>query len=259
MQPQRLDSHADGASIVMEPAIDRAALLPSSHWLSLLPAGPMRQEFTLNCGSCHGIVRMHAHSLDLDTSGNVWVNDHFAAEERIAKVDARTGDVTVIGVPRSRRPASEGIPLPYGLQVDGNDRLHSTQLAANTLVVHDTRTGEAKPLAMPAENSGPRRPVLAPDGSLWIPEFNTGHITRFSPETEDFDRIYLGMPTIGAYDIEVDQRSGIVWTTGSLDSSLFRYDPSSGRIDRMMKSRLPASTPPTGAPRPLLKSIRAES
>ncbi len=45
--------------------------------------------------------------------------------------------------------------------------------------------------------------------------------------------IYLGMPTIGAYDIEVDQRSGIVWTTGSLDSSLFRYDPSSGRIDRI--------------------------
>ncbi|MCY4344443.1 MAG: carboxypeptidase regulatory-like domain-containing protein [Gammaproteobacteria bacterium] len=409
MQPQRLDSHADGASIVMEPAIDRAALLPSSHWLSLLPDGPMRREFTLNCGSCHGIahptvtsagefrdealwlaamammravdvysvippdfddaqyaawlaehltptaaaaialpqppaddlldrlliteydlpqgdslphdlvlgpdgrvwitaffydqvwgldpasgdyrkididddpqinaqaralefaedgrlwvvngetrsvirlnvetgeyetfdVRMYAHSLDLDTSGNVWVNDYFAAEERIAKVDARTGDVTIIGVPRSGRPASEGIPLPYGLQVDGNDRLYSTQLAANTLVVHDTRTGEAKLLAMPAENSGPRRPGLAPDGSLWIPEFNTGHITRFSPETEDFDRIYLGMPTIGAYDIEVDQRSGIVWTTGSLDSSLFRYDPSTGRIDRIPLPTEPAYT-----------------
>jgi virginiamycin B lyase len=187
-------------------------------------------------------VQMYAHSLDLDTDGNVWVNDYFAKEERIAKVDAATGEVTIIGVPPANRPASEGIPLPYGLQVDGKNRLYSTQLAANTLVVYNTLTGEAELYEMPAENSGPRRPGLAPDGSLWIPEFNTGHITRFDPETKAFERVSLGLPTMGAYDIEVDQDSGVVWTTGSLDSSLFRYDPVSGRTDRIPFPTEPAYT-----------------
>ena len=187
-------------------------------------------------------VQMYAHSLDLDTKGNVWVNDYFAKEERIAKVDAATGEVTIIGVPQANRPASEGIPLPYGLQVDKQDRLFSTQLAANTLVVYDTNSGDAKLFEMPAENSGPRRPGIGPDGSLWIPEFNTGYITRFDPGSETFERVNLGLPTMGAYDIEVDQRSGIVWITGSLDSSLFRYDPASGRIDRIPFPTEPAFT-----------------
>ena len=95
---------------------------------------------------------------------------------------------------------------------------------------------------MPAENSGPRRPGLAPDGSLWIPEFNTGHITRFDPESKTFERVSLGLPTMGAYDVEVDQASGVVWTTGSLDSSLFRYDPKSGRKDRIPFPTEPAYT-----------------
>lgn len=187
-------------------------------------------------------VQMYAHSLDLDTKGNVWVNDYFAKQERVAKVDAKTGEVTIIGVPEANRPASEGIPLPYGLQVDKQDRLYSTQLAANTLVVYDTNTGDAELFEMPEENSGPRRPGIGPDGALWIPEFNTGYITRFDPESEEFERVDLGLPTMGAYDIEVDQNSGAVWITGSLDSSLFRYDPASGRIDRIPFPTEPAFT-----------------
>ncbi len=187
-------------------------------------------------------VQMYPHSLDLDTAGNVWVNDYFAVQERIATVDAETGEVTIIEVPPANRPESEGIPLPYGLQVDKQNRLYSTQLAANTLVVYDTVSGEAKLHPMPAENSGPRRPGLAPDGSLWIPEFNTGHITRFDPETETFERVDLGLATIGAYDIEVDQNSGVVWVTGALDSSLFRYDPATGRADRIPLPTEPAYT-----------------
>ncbi len=187
-------------------------------------------------------VQMYAHSLDLDADGNVWVNDYFAKEERVASVNATTGEVSIFPVPPANRPESEGLPLPYGLQVDQQNRLYSTQLAANTLVVFDTVSGDAKLFEMPEANSGPRRPGLAPDGSLWIPEFNTGHITQFKADEESFQRVDLGLPTMGAYDIEVDQNSGVVWTTGSLDSSLFRYDPASGRIDRIPFPTEPAYT-----------------
>jgi len=184
-------------------------------------------------------VDMYAHSLDLDAGGNVWVNDYFADKERIARVDHETGEVRIIAMPSSDRPAEEGLPLPYGLQVDRASRLYSTQLSANTLIVFDTASGDAELLQMPAPNSGPRRPGVAPDGVLWIPEFNTGHVTRFDPATRTFERVDLGNPTLGAYDVEVSQTNGDVWVTGSLDASLIRLEPDSGAV-----SRVPLPTPP---------------
>ncbi len=187
-------------------------------------------------------VDMYAHSLDLDPAGNVWVNDYFAAEERIARIDASTGEVDIKKMPASGRPREEGLPLPYGLQVDRQGRLYSTQLAANTLIVYDTVNDRAEILEMPAPNSGPRRPGVGPDGSVWIPEFNTGHVTRFDPTTGEFRRVDLGIATLGAYDVEVDQRRGTVWITGSLDASLIRLDPESGEIVRIPLPTAPAYT-----------------
>ncbi|MFK7828660.1 MAG: hypothetical protein AB8B57_02665 [Congregibacter sp.] len=175
-------------------------------------------------------VGMYAHSIDLGPAGEVWVNDYFAAQERVAKVDPVDDSVTLVPVPEARRPASEGLPLPYGLQVDSYGRVYSTQLAANTLVRYDSRDGSADLWEMPAENSGPRRPGLDPSDGLWIPEFNTGHIALFSPETQEFSRVKLGDPSTGLYDVEVNQANGDVWTTGSLASTLIRYVPATGEI-----------------------------
>ena len=187
-------------------------------------------------------VQMYAHSLDLDPKGNVWVNDYFASKERVAKVDAGTGEVTILPIPAANRPASEGVPLPYGLQVDRQGRLYSTQLAANTLAIYNTTTGAEQLLEMPAQNSGPRRPGLGPDGRLWIPEFNTGFLTAFDPATGEFERIDLGLSTLGAYDVEVDHNTGDVWISGSLDSSMLRYKPDSGAVDRIPLPTEPAYT-----------------
>ena len=187
-------------------------------------------------------VQMYAHSLDLDPQGNVWVNDYFAKEERVARVNAATGEVTILPIPAANRPESEGVPLPYGLQVDRKGRLYSTQLAANTLAVYDTVSGAGELVEMPHQNSGPRRPGLGPDGRLWIPEFNTGFLTAFDPDTGDFERIDLGLSTLGAYDVEVDQNTGEVWISGSLDSSMLRYNPESGAIDRIPLPTEPAYT-----------------
>ncbi len=185
-------------------------------------------------------VGMYPHSLDIDSDGTVWVNDYFATSERIARVSNPDGEVRTIEVPPANRPASEGLPLPYGLQLDARGRLYSTQLAANTLVVYDTRSGKAGKHEMPFPNSGPRRPGLGPDQSLWIPEFNTGYITRFDPETAEFERFALGDSAMGAYDVEVDPSSGMVWVTGSLDSSLLRFDPSTADVLRIPLPTEPA-------------------
>jgi virginiamycin B lyase len=175
---------------------------------------------------------MYAHSLDLDSAGNIWVNDYFGKPERIGVVDAGTGAVETMTIPSAGLTEANGLPLPYGLQVDAKDRLWVTMLAANTLVRYDTRTGEAKLYQMPTENAGPRRPGLGPDGILWIPEFAAGKLAKFDPESESFTEYDLGLSAAGPYDVEVDQKTGMVWVSGSNDSSIFRFDPKSETLTR---------------------------
>ena len=139
-------------------------------------------------------VGMYAHDLVLDSKGDVWVNDYFSKPERIARLDTRTGEVTNFALPSANLSEFEGKPLPYGLQIDAQDRLWSTQLSGNTLVRYDTRTGQSKLYTMPEPNSGPRRQAVARDGSIWIPEFNTGYLTRFDPQAENVRTLFAGRP-----------------------------------------------------------------
>jgi streptogramin lyase len=73
---------------------------------------------------------------------------------------------------------------------------------------------------------------VARDGSIWIPEFNTGFLTRFDPQTEKFERYSLGDTALGAYDVVIDDRQNAVWITGSLASSLLRFDMKTRQIEK---------------------------
>jgi len=170
-------------------------------------------------------VGMYAHSLALDDRGRIWINDYFAEKEKIGVFDPETETVRHIDVPSANLTEAEGLPLPYGLQVDKRGLVYSTQMAANTLVVYDIKADKAKLYEMPADNSGPRRPAVGKDGKLWIPEWNTGYLTSFDPKTGAFKRYAIGPSALGAYDAEVDPNSGEIWVTGALSSSMFVFDP----------------------------------
>ena len=183
---------------------------------------------------------MYAHDIVLDSNGEAWFNDYFTRKDpRIGHLKA-DGTVEVFDLPGKDTPESEGVPLPYGLMIDKQDRLFSTQLAGNTLVRYDIGSGESKLYEMPEANVGPRRTALHPDGSLWIPEYNTGRITRFDPESETFETIPLGVPTAGPYDADINMKTGEVWVSGSLDTSLFRVDPASKSVMRIQLPTEPA-------------------
>ena len=183
---------------------------------------------------------LYAHDLVIDSNEDIWVNDYFSKPPRIARLSAKTGEVTVYPLPSLTLPGNERKPLPYGMQIDSQDRIWSTQLAANTLVRFDTRAEQSKLYEMPESNSGPRRNAIGIDGSIWIPEFNTGLLTRFDPATEKFERFDLGDSALGPYDVEVDPRSGTVWIAGTLGTMLIRFDPQTKAIERY-----PLPTEPT--------------
>lgn len=185
-------------------------------------------------------VGMYAHDLVIDSHGDIWVNDYFAKEERIARVKGDSGEVSVFPLPSAKLPASAGVPLPYGLQVDGSDRLWSSQLAANTLARYDIASGESRLYRMPVPNAGPRRMAVGRDGAVWVPEFNTGRLSRFDPETETFTSFDTGIGAAGIYDVAVDPRNGDVWLGAALDSSLIRLEPATGRFTRYPLPTAPA-------------------
>jgi len=187
-------------------------------------------------------IGMYAHSLDIDSQGRIWFNDYFSKQERIGFYDPETGEVAGIDVPSAGLTEAQGLPLPYGLQVNRRDQLFSTQLAASTLVQYDIASGTGKLFEMPTPNAGPRRPALRADGAVWIPEWNTGHLTLFDPANESFTRYRVGPSSLGAYDVETDPRTGVVWITGALDSSMLRFDPATGAVDRFPLPTEPAYT-----------------
>lgn len=172
-------------------------------------------------------IGMYPHDMVIDSHGDVWVNDYFAKQERIARLNSRTGEVSHFSLPSAHLPASAGVPLPYGLQVDAKDRLWSSQLAANTLARYDIASGKAKLYTMPDANAGPRRTAVGKDGRIWIPQYNTGRLSSFDPDTERFETFDTGIGTAGIYDVAVDPRNGDVWLAAALASELIHFDPRS--------------------------------
>jgi len=176
-------------------------------------------------------VGMYPHSIEVDSGGRLWFNDYISAAARIGSIDPVSGELALYTVPGAGLTPAQGLPLLYGLQIDRDDVLWGTMLAANKLFRFDTRSKAVRLFDMPHTNSGPRRPGIGPDGAIWIPEFNTGTLTRFDPVTAEFSRYDLGSSTLGPYDVAVDQKSGHVWVAASLGSALVRFDPVSGRRD----------------------------
>jgi len=174
-------------------------------------------------------VGMYPHSIEVDSKGRLWFNDYISPVERIGSIDPVSGGLDLFKIPSAGLTAAQGLPLLYGLQIDREDVVWGTMLAANKLFRFDSRSAEADLFDMPQPNSGPRRPGIGPDGAIWIPEFNTGMLTRFDPQTKVFTRHDLGMSTLGPYDVAVDQRSGEVWAAASLGSAMVRYDPATDR------------------------------
>lgn len=176
-------------------------------------------------------IDMYAHDVVIDSKGDVWFNDYFSKPEQIGRLSASGGPIKKFALPSSNMTEAEGKPLPYGLQVDREDRLWSTQLAGNTMVRFDITTGESKLYRFPVPYSGPRRHAVGLDGAIWVPEFATGYLDRFDPKTEKFQRFSLGNPTLGAYAIAIDPKSGKIWIAAALASALMRFDPATQKTE----------------------------
>ena len=79
-------------------------------------------------------VGMYPHSIEIDSSGKLWFNDYISAGERIGSIDPISGELDTFQVPTAGLTKTQGLPLLYGLQIDQDDVLWGTMLAAKQIV-----------------------------------------------------------------------------------------------------------------------------
>lgn len=123
------------------------------------------------------------------------------------------------------------INLPYGIDVNPIDgSVWYAKLYANKLGRIDPETFAIEEFDTPP--IGPRRPRFAPDGTLWIPGFDTGELVSFDPRSGEFTAYPL--PTLAPneyetpYALNVHPETGIVWLTSNMSDRMFSFDPKTG-------------------------------
>lgn len=171
-------------------------------------------------------VGMYAHSIAVGPDGRGWVNGHFThAPERIAAVDAASGDVEFFQVPPDPTGADGESTIPYGLRVGPDGTVWGTQLRGNRLIRLDPATGDVDQWSLPVSHAGPRRPDVGVDGAIWIPLYSANALARFDPVTEEF-RVW-DFPVDGAlpYVARVDRRRGTVWIGTGHGDVVASFDP----------------------------------
>ena len=120
---------------------------------------------------------------------------------------------------------SQGLPLPYGIDLAPDDTVWFTRLHSNEIghIVPDT--GKITMYKTPF--IGPRRLRTDSDGNVWITVFASGRLAKFDPATEEFTLYDLPTEPLGSdtpYSLGVDRERGQVWVNGTASDTIMRYD-----------------------------------
>ena len=95
----------------------------------------------------------------------------------------------------------------------------------------DNQSVEIKEWTVPYEDSRPRDPYVAPDGTVWFSGQTEEYIAQLNPETGDFKKVHLGNGD-GIHNLIVG-KDGIVWLAGNRNGYIGKYDPKTDILRRI--------------------------
>ena len=136
-------------------------------------------------------------------------------------LDPDSGEIEVFDSPRGRGP--------YGISATPLGTIYFASLAGSYvgLVADD---GSVTVLEPPTPNQGARRVWSDSTGSIWVSEWNSGQLSRYTPDTETWDIWPLPGPAPQAYAVYVDE-TDIVWVTDFSGNAIHRFDPATELFD----------------------------
>jgi virginiamycin B lyase len=147
----------------------------------------------------------------IDGDGILW----FTGQSGIyGRLDPETGDMAVFDAPGGRGP--------YGIATTPAGDVFYASLAGS-FVGEVGGDGSTTVLEPPTPGQGARRVWSDSMGRIWVSEWNSGNLSRYSPETETWDTWHLPGESPQTYAVYVSE-SDIVWASDFGSNSIVRFD-----------------------------------
>jgi virginiamycin B lyase len=150
-----------------------------------------------------------------DGGGTLW----FTGQNGIyGRLDPKTGKIDVFKDPDGRGP--------YGIEATPDGEVYYVSLAGSHLAKVDSASGKATIIEPPTPDQGARRVWADSKGDLWVSEWNSGQLSRYTPATGAWKSWKLPSEKPKAYAVYVDERD-IVWVSDFGSNTTFAFDPRS--------------------------------
>jgi streptogramin lyase len=120
-------------------------------------------------------------------------------------------------------------PGVYGISVAGDGRVWMPLENVDRFARIDPDSGEVVEFEIPVEgNDYPRRMDSDPDGNIWFALWSSGKIVEVDYQTDEMTVIDPPMPYNGAYAIDFNEETGLMWTTLHTRDIIASYEPDTG-------------------------------
>lgn len=158
-----------------------------------------------------GYTNLNTAAFDAD--GVLW----FTGQAGIyGRLDPRSGEMAVYPAPRGRGP--------YGIAATPTGDIYYASLAGSHIARIDTASGTATVIEPPTPRQGARRVWSDSRGRIWVSEWNSGQLSRYTPETGDWRAWRLPGENPRVYAVYVDEYDN-VWVSDFGANAVVRFDP----------------------------------
>ena len=148
-----------------------------------------------------------------DRDGNHW----FTGQNGIyGVVNPKTNEVKVWKDPEGRGP--------YGIAATPSGDIYYVSLAGSHLAKIDRKTGAATIIEPPTPNQGARRVWSDSKGNLWVSEWNSGQLSRYTPSSKSWKAWKLPGDKPQVYAVYVDDKD-MVWITEWGSNATIMFNP----------------------------------
>jgi virginiamycin B lyase len=159
-----------------------------------------------------GYTNLNTAAFDRD--GNLW----FTGQNGIyGRLNPKNGEVKVWQDPEGRGP--------YGITATPSGEIYYVSLAGSHLTRIDRKTGKATLIEPPTPDQGARRVWADSKSNLWISEWNSGQLTRYTPGSGAWKSWKLSGDKPQAYAVYVDEKDRI-WVSNWGTNETLMFDPS---------------------------------
>ena len=148
----------------------------------------------------------------IDGEGTIWFTGQSGVYGRL---DPDTGEMAVFDAPEGRGP--------YGITSTPAGDVYYASLAGSFvgMIEDDDSSTVIEP---PTQEQGARRVWSDSQGRIWVSEWNSGNLSRYTPDTGSWDTWHLPGESPQTYAVYVDDLD-IVWASDFGSNSIVRFDP----------------------------------